>query len=702
MANFCPSCGKKLNPTDAFCSGCGKKLSEDNKNQPQKVDNKLEPNAPKVEMPLYGYKVDLSDILKELSLNRQSNALAEEITNGFYATYKEFGDLETVVKNLPGHVKYLYTQAAEFYIKKFREKGVYHISTDDFLKAAESKMKNFTNEFAFLPDVLKYCRNEKSKGELYRQIRKDSRGRVVGGGFGLTGAVQGMAIAGAANMATGLAHSVYNVMEGFLDNMSINDRMDKVYEAAEPGLHAAIKADIRAMLPVYLSVADPEFEFTLTESSQKRYRNIKAAIDADEVPDDDFDMNFLYTIIYLCNEPETYMWAYNIVGDENGELEAFARKLGFSEEADKIKQKRKEDSALNEMFGDDLSAIMEKHKYNHFFQHLVKNGLKGSLLDMAASMYNAAYSSDFESDWFMFVAFDQNDKYLQKVKKSCAKDMLGSEAPIFMIDLSGAIFESSRWEKALLITDKNIRFNGGSIPLRNIDKIGKDDGAFSHNIIINEQKISVPIRVWDKVDSVLKYIEAFIDIVKYLPADRKKVFVEIAKYQSDDGAQVKQSNDNIVQTPHSLSSLQNLISQILNADKKLSGASAIYFCGRGMKDNSKIDKAIYSYAVKLSEDELPLCCYDDTFFGSASQGFILTSQKLYWRNDDSQKCSSVALEDITDIAVSDKSIRLCYTEEKKFIHTTYLSGEERERAVVFLQIMINWLLPKPTFPDVMI
>ena len=263
------------------------------------------------------------------------------------------------------------------------------------------------------------------------------------------------------------------------------------------------------------------------------------------------------------------------------------------------------------MVGNDLETIKEKHKYNHFFNHMVEQGLKGSILDIAASMYNAAYSDDFDENACLFVAFGQNDKYLQKAKKACAKNMPDNETPIFMIDLSGAIFESSRWEKAILLTDKNLRFGGGAIPLRDIDEIVKDDGAFSHNLIINGQKISVPIAVWDKIDPIIKYITAFADIVKYLPSDRKEV---------------PRSNAAIAENPHTLSSLQNLITQILNADKKLSEASALYFCGRSTKDNQKADKALSSYGVKLAEDEIPLCCYDDTMFGSASEGFVLTSQ----------------------------------------------------------------------------
>ena len=55
--------------------------------------------------------------------------------------------------------------------------------------------------------------NGKKREEIAnREIRKESRSRVIGGGFGLGGAIQGMVTAGAINTVTGLAHDVFNVV----------------------------------------------------------------------------------------------------------------------------------------------------------------------------------------------------------------------------------------------------------------------------------------------------------------------------------------------------------------------------------------------------------------------------------------------------------------------------------------------------------
>lgn len=60
--------------------------------------------------------------------------------------------------------------------------------------------------------------------KIYREVRKSSRGRWSGGGFGLSGALKGAAMAGSMNMATGMAHSAFN----FVGNTKTNMKMRKM------------------------------------------------------------------------------------------------------------------------------------------------------------------------------------------------------------------------------------------------------------------------------------------------------------------------------------------------------------------------------------------------------------------------------------------------------------------------------------------
>ena len=57
----------------------------------------------------------------------------------------------------------------------------------------------------------------------YRKLRKAGRGRIIGGGFGFSGAIKGMATAGAINAATGLGHSIVNTF----GNLKHNEKITK-------------------------------------------------------------------------------------------------------------------------------------------------------------------------------------------------------------------------------------------------------------------------------------------------------------------------------------------------------------------------------------------------------------------------------------------------------------------------------------------
>lgn len=80
-----------------------------------------------------------------------------------------------------------------------------------------------------------YCAiNEEADNEkLNREIRKESRDRMQGMGFGLSGAIEAKMKAGAYNMATGAAHSIFNAVGDAVTDSVRSNRLKALYEAAE-------------------------------------------------------------------------------------------------------------------------------------------------------------------------------------------------------------------------------------------------------------------------------------------------------------------------------------------------------------------------------------------------------------------------------------------------------------------------------------
>ena len=51
-----------------------------------------------------------------------------------------------------------------------------------------------------------------------------------------------------------------------------------------------------------------------------------------------------------------------------------------------------------------------------------------------------------------------------------------------------------------------------------------------------------------------------------------------------------------------------------------------------MKSKTKFENAMNAYAKIFDDDEKPIICYDSTIFGSATEGFVLTTHGMYLKN----------------------------------------------------------------------
>lgn len=169
--------------------------------------------------------------------------------------------------------------------------------------------------------------------EQYRELRKQNRGRIVGGGFGISGAAKGIAIAGAANAATGVAHSIFNSFGKAVSNARINNAKAEAYNSGAP-LNILKEGLYQNILAIHLAVIDFLNHMqiksikTLTPDDIQKSENIfsnlkKGLVEAEEVPlllanvieKNPYDID---PFIYLCDQ----------YGDENQEVEQLASQFG--------------------------------------------------------------------------------------------------------------------------------------------------------------------------------------------------------------------------------------------------------------------------------------------------------------------------------------------------------------------------------------
>lgn len=152
---------------------------------------------------------------------------AEEITKIAYLN--KINTYEDLIADNGSIVQIVVNMFLEPTMKFIVDNGIYDFSDKDLL----SQMSQFNTISEGMEDLLEpfdEIIQANSSAQQYRELRKESRSRVVGGGFGFEGAVKGMAAAGAMNAAAGIGHSIFNSIGNALDNASAKDAMKKIFE----------------------------------------------------------------------------------------------------------------------------------------------------------------------------------------------------------------------------------------------------------------------------------------------------------------------------------------------------------------------------------------------------------------------------------------------------------------------------------------
>lgn len=154
-------------------------------------------------------------------------AAAEEITKIAYLN--KINSYEDLIADNGSIIQIVVNMFFEPTMKFIVENKIYDFSDKDLL--SKFNQYNFiSDEMEELLKPFDEILQANASAQQYRELRKESRGRVIGGGFGFEGAVKGMAAAGAMNAAAGIGHSIFNSIGNALDNASAQDAMKALFK----------------------------------------------------------------------------------------------------------------------------------------------------------------------------------------------------------------------------------------------------------------------------------------------------------------------------------------------------------------------------------------------------------------------------------------------------------------------------------------
>lgn len=184
------------------------------------------------EYTLFGKTVTFDDSTERFVDFQQSAWDAMNHAEGaFRSWYEKCGNIDAVLEECQQKAETLIAEYATTPLfGELVQLGIYDIS-----KAAyEKECVDYSGIYAALTEVEdRYVEilDNQSEQAAYREARKDSRGRFVGGGFGLGGALEGAATAGALNMLSGAGHGLVNAVGNWGSSIEASTNRSALYSS---------------------------------------------------------------------------------------------------------------------------------------------------------------------------------------------------------------------------------------------------------------------------------------------------------------------------------------------------------------------------------------------------------------------------------------------------------------------------------------
>lgn len=218
-----------------------------------------------------------------------------------------------------------------------------------------------------------------------RELRKATRSQVVGGGFGVKGAVKGMAFAGAANAVTGLGHSVANSIGNHNTKVQLQKMCEQNYR--DPEFQSTVKDTIARCIGNVWAIlfAYNQDEYEMVGDDEDRTKAFRLLDNIAIIPKED-QKNILREVFQLDPiNPEIYLKIMNLGDQYLRELNIISKKLGTYRVFNMIKRIFVEDLAgkLNEKantYRDAKSAIQQVEQERKKLEYDEKTGDNEQLL----------------------------------------------------------------------------------------------------------------------------------------------------------------------------------------------------------------------------------------------------------------------------------------------------------------------------------
>lgn len=259
---------------------------------------------------------EISDVYLKMCLKAE-----EKFQDNFNTQFK---DIASVLDNATDYfVNEIYSDVIKNSVKILHEKEIYTYNADSLSKKAESMgifNLSWNKEMDSLCERFDEIEAESQLEKDYRELRKASRGRVVGGGFGLSGALSGMAKAGMLNMTTGLAHSVANSIGNSKTDYKSKKSLKELYKVSKEPLVNAVSVTVFGFKYVMMDILTKEKGMKFYEPKENAVGKVKAILESLETCEIEIEKKKDLIVQMLVYDPfnnDIYKYLVKTYGDAN-------------------------------------------------------------------------------------------------------------------------------------------------------------------------------------------------------------------------------------------------------------------------------------------------------------------------------------------------------------------------------------------------
>lgn len=437
-------------------------------------------------MELYGRT--FSENEKHIAVRRIYCKAMEELRkrsseSGFYKRYWEYGSIPVMFKNANHDLYQIFLKdAVQFILHALQVGKVYDYDATRIIKVYS---KYAVHYLAACHDAYaEYCdiQGDLQAAKQARSRAKETRGRFVGGGFGLSGTAKGIAMAGAANLATGALYSAGNLIGNTISKVSASSRSDKLYTSHQTAkkLYDALCKDflmgVDALEEIFVSELGPVYENPLDTQRIDRAKAIMKNIETGVIPAAEQQKMLVDTM--LDDAPhydELYLFAYRKFGDDNGSLLEFAKLFGKNDIIERIQKKiaddkreAEEDALEQTLFGENYAAAQVAIGIDgnfseftaYYIDALIGQYLNKDYADILKELCSRGSIPElFQEDLIIFAApSDQTHQAnIQKYIALCDREGLFQSEEVAYCFINRGV--TSKDAKGILITSKGIYFS---------------------------------------------------------------------------------------------------------------------------------------------------------------------------------------------------------------------------------------------------